>query len=204
MDGTDSVDIRYREHGGVKELIDVVVYAFEEISLGFEYGDAEHVRGPGLLVVIAAGCSLSEYADPMGDNRWPVDRCRNVHADLTAFCEVAREVALTRDGGVVVGVDGEIQRPMVRLRTLSEREIEALGGEITTQYADWMGSRHMSALDTSVRSDVVTAITLSEEDGRVTAFQDGKFEDVKRDELCAKWRSSGADRTPPDDFPSWT
>ncbi|WEL27507.1 Diadenylate cyclase (plasmid) [Haloferax volcanii] len=40
-----------------------------------------------------------------------------------------------------------------------------------------MGARHMSALETSTREEVVATITLSEEDGRVTVFTDGTFED---------------------------
>ncbi|WP_338739714.1 hypothetical protein [Haloplanus salilacus] len=41
-----------------------------------------------------------------------------------------------------------------------------------------MGARHMGALETSTRDAVAAAITLSEEDGRVTVFDDGAFEDV--------------------------
>ena len=43
-------------------------------------------------------------------------------------------------------------------------------------YAGWMGARHMSALETSTRKEVIAAVTLSEEDGRVTVFTDGRFE----------------------------
>jgi diadenylate cyclase len=47
----------------------------------------------------------------------------------------------------------------------------------------------MSALDTSLRDDVVTAVTLSEEDGRVTVFTDGAFEDDNRTTLGGRWRA---------------
>jgi DNA integrity scanning protein DisA with diadenylate cyclase activity len=55
-------------------------------------------------------------------------------------------------------------------------------------YADWMGARHMSAVDTSTRDPVVAAVTLSEEDGRVTVFEDGAYEDATRDALGGDWR----------------
>ncbi|WP_228842307.1 hypothetical protein [Halococcus agarilyticus] len=47
----------------------------------------------------------------------------------------------------------------------------------------------MNALDTSTRDDVVAAITLSEENGRVTVFADGEFEDYSREEIGGRWRS---------------
>ncbi len=40
-----------------------------------------------------------------------------------------------------------------------------------------MGIRHRSALKTATREKVITATTLSEEDGRVTIFTDERFED---------------------------
>ena len=50
-------------------------------------------------------------------------------------------------------------------------------GESRTEFTAPMGTRHMSALETSTRKEVVATITLSEEDGRVTVFTDGTFED---------------------------
>ncbi|HET7325334.1 MAG TPA: hypothetical protein VFJ06_13485, partial [Halococcus sp.] len=58
------------------------------------------------------------------------------------------------------------------------------------EYADWMGSRHMSALDTSARPEVVTTITLSAENGRVTVFRNGEFTAYTRNELSSKWRAN--------------
>ena len=55
-------------------------------------------------------------------------------------------------------------------------------------YADWMGSRHMSVLDTSLREDVVATITLSEATGRVTVFSDGRYESVDRNATGGRWR----------------
>jgi DNA integrity scanning protein DisA with diadenylate cyclase activity len=48
-----------------------------------------------------------------------------------------------------------------------------------------MGTRQMSALETSTRSEVLTVITLSDEDGRVTVFADGTFGDHSQDALAA-------------------
>ena len=57
------------------------------------------------------------------------------------------------------------------------------------EYEPWMGARHMSALDISTRPEVVTTLTLSEETGRVTVFDDGEFDSRKRDELGDPWDS---------------
>ena len=53
-----------------------------------------------------------------------------------------------------------------------------------------MGSRHMSALETSIRPSVVATVTLSEETGRVSVFRDGNVRSYKRDELGGKWRKT--------------
>lgn len=79
---------------------------------------------------------------------------------------------------MVIAVDGVIEEQMVRFRNLSPQERDELSTEVT--YENWMGSRHMSALETSARSEVIATITLSEEDGRVSVFQDGT---AYRDEI---------------------
>lgn len=183
---SDRLQIDYAEHDGVQEIADVIQYCAESISLDFEGWDEPHVRGPGLYFIIVAGTSVEEYADSMGANYWPVEECETVTEDLDTFYDAAREVAIECDGAIVVSVDGNIVRQMVRLKDLTEAEREAAGVE-SLDYADWMGARHMSAVDTSVRDEVVMAITLSEETGRVTLFRDGDFEDYDRSELGAPW-----------------
>jgi DNA integrity scanning protein DisA with diadenylate cyclase activity len=81
---------------------------------------------------------------------------------------------LSRDGAVVVHSDGTIGEEMVRVKQLSPAECRR---NDDLPYAGWMGARHMSALETSTRQEVSATITLSEEDGRVTVFTDGTFED---------------------------
>lgn len=49
-----------------------------------------------------------------------------------------------------------------------------------------MGTRHMSALETSTRDEVAAAITLSEEDGRMTIFTGGEFQTYPREKLKEK------------------
>ena len=44
----------------------------------------------------------------------------------------------------------------------------------------------MSALETSTRDAVFAVVTLSEENGRVTVFRDGDYDDRQRDELVEK------------------
>jgi DNA integrity scanning protein DisA with diadenylate cyclase activity len=51
-----------------------------------------------------------------------------------------------------------------------------------------MGAKHMSALETSIREEVLWVITLSEEDGRVTTFLDGTYQDYPREEIGGRWR----------------
>lgn len=46
-----------------------------------------------------------------------------------------------------------------------------------------MGTAHLSAIEVSVRSEALAAITLSEENGRVSGFEAGSYEDYQRDEL---------------------
>ena len=145
----------------------------KDISFGFERWDDPYARGPGLYFVVERD-SMSEFAAPMGTNRWPVEDCSNVFAETDVFLETAQKVALSCDGAIVVHSDGTIEEEMVRVDQLSPAECRR---NDDLPYAGWMGARHMSALETSAREEVVAAITLSEEDGRVTVFTDGTFED---------------------------
>lgn len=176
--------IDYAEHSRVTELIDVITYCAESVSLEFDHWDDSHVQGPGLYFVLVAGTSVAQYADPMGANRWPVEKCRHITHASDSFFETARNVAVESDGAVIVSVDGAVHEQMVRMKDLSD------GGAARDdlEYADWMGARHMSALDTSLREEVIAAVTLSEETGRVAVFEDGDYVDYERDELGHPWR----------------
>lgn len=46
----------------------------------------------------------------------------------------------------------------------------------------------MSAIETSVRPEVVATVTLSEETGRVSVFRNGDAESMERNELGGVWR----------------
>ncbi|WP_049926891.1 diadenylate cyclase [Halopiger goleimassiliensis] len=186
----EDLRIAYERHDGVQELIDCLRFTLEGISLSFDRWDEQYVTGPGMYVAVVTGPSVADFADPMGENEWPVERCRDVCLDLQTFYETARHVALTQDGGLVVSVDGVVQRQMVRFRDLVPGETDDLAPQ-RDDYADWMGSRHMSALDTSRRPNVVTTLTLSEETGRVSAFDDGELETNERSELGGPWNADG-------------
>jgi len=80
---------------------------------------------------------VRSFADPMGDDRWPVDEARTVLADLTASCDAARRVARPRDGAVVVSVDGVVAERMIRFRDPDRDRADAP----PVEYADWMGAR---------------------------------------------------------------
>lgn len=155
---------------GGRSTLERIGQCVERVALGFDRWDDPHARGPGLYFVVVAD-SVDGFSDQMGTNRWPVAACPSVLGDADSLVEAARAVALSRDGAVVVHEDGTIEERMVRLTPPSG---DGVGGELP--YADWMGARHMSALETSTRDPVVAAVTLSEEDGRVTVFRNGEYE----------------------------
>jgi hypothetical protein len=193
----ESLTIAYVRHRRINEMIDVIRYCLESQSIGFDRWGEEHIKGPGFYLAIVSGSSVEGYADRMGTNCWPTDVCRTVTEDVDRFYKAASRVAHSSDGAVIASIDGVVQRQMVRLKHLSHTELEARVGE-SIPYADWMGSRHMNALDTSAREDVIATVTLSEESGRVTAFSNGTFESVERGEIGGRWRvgdgSTTADR----------
>jgi hypothetical protein len=182
--------IDYATHEGVDELVDTLAYCAEGIGIEFEHWEDAHTKGPGLYFAVVADHDYESYADPMGSNAWPVDACRRV-GPRERFFETARVVAFQNDGAAVVSVDGVLQERMVRLRDLDQRGADEVPD---IEYEAWMGSRHMSALETSVRETIVATVTLSEETGRVSVFEDGNFRTCERHELGGRWRPA----EPPD------
>ncbi|MEF8757979.1 MAG: hypothetical protein V5A33_07055 [Halobacteriales archaeon] len=181
---TDDYSLR-AEYATSQELMDLVRYTAETLSLVFDRWGEQYVAGPGLYVLIVADIDFGEYTDPLGANTWPIEQCQVVSDDPEAFLEAARDVAFSRDGAVVIAGDGTIQEQMVRVRNLSAAEEGSKEGIVA---ADWMGTKHLSALEASTRDQVLWAVTLSEEDGRVTTFLDGSYRDYKREELGGRWR----------------
>ncbi|MWV64665.1 hypothetical protein GRS48_07495 [Halorubrum sp. JWXQ-INN 858] len=178
--------VDYGTHDRVREVVDRLVYCAESVSIDFDRWDDPHVKGPGLYFAVVADREYGRYADPMGDNRWPRGRCASVFEE-DEFFEAAERVSVERDGGVVVAVDGEAEAQMVRFRDLGTRTDESdLVDDV--DYEPWMGSRHMSALETSVRPEVVATVTLSEETGRVSVFRDGEADTARRNALGGPWR----------------
>lgn len=157
----------------IDAILERIEGCVKDVSRGFERWNDPHARGPGLYFVVTRDFG-TEFATPMGANRWPIEDCATVFAESNAFLETARNVALSCDGAVIVHSDGTIEEAMVRVEQLSPAESRR---NDDLPYAGWMGARHMSALETSTRKEVIAAITLSEEDGRVTVFTDGTFED---------------------------
>lgn len=185
MSTADPLDINYLIHERVQDLINTIRSCLEDISLGFDRWDEAYITGPGLYFAIVSGHTVRNHADPMGDNHWPVNNCRDVLADVDRFYEVTKKVARSHDGAVVISVDGIVQKQMVRFydhSSMSQTE------HVPIQYADWMGSRHMSAADTSARPEVVTTMTLSAETGRVTLFENGDYDTRSREQLHHDWQ----------------
>ncbi|MUW15791.1 hypothetical protein GJ633_15055 [Halorubrum sp. CBA1125] len=179
--------IEYGTHERVREIVDRLTYCAEHVSVSFDGWDEPHVKGPGLYFAVVADRRYGAYADAMGDNRWPREDCASVFEE-DAFVSAAESVSLEQDGGVVVAADGEVEAQMVRFRDLGTRSGESdLVDDVS--YEPWMGSRHMSAIETSVRPEVVATVTLSEETGRVSVFRDGDAESTERDALGGPWRA---------------
>lgn len=151
-------------------LVETIADALSAVSDEFDHWDQPYVRGPGLYVLVVDGRPAA-YSEPMGDARWPVERCDNVLEDPDEFVATAGTVGMSQDGAVVVQADGSIARQMVRLHDRAATDTP--GHEEALEFRDWMGARHMSAMDASVRENVVAAVTLSEEDGDVSLFVDG-------------------------------
>lgn len=91
----------------IDALLERIEGCVKDISLGFERWDDPHARGPGLYFVVERG-SMTEFAASMGANRWPVENCATVFAETDVFLEAAQDVALSRDGAIVVHSDGTI------------------------------------------------------------------------------------------------
>lgn len=178
-----NLQIDYADHATVKESIRQLVDVVESISVSFDSWEEPYAKGPGLYIAIISDPDYGGYADPMGSNTWPVGDCRRTGDD--AFYETLREVAFDNDGAIVVSVDGVIQEQMVRFRDYRDN----VADDEDLSYEDWMGSRHMSALETSLRPPVVATLTLSEETGRVTVFMDGVGDSVRHDEIGEPWRN---------------
>jgi hypothetical protein len=181
----EELDRVLRRYATSQELMDQVRYTAESLSMEFDRWGEQHVSGPSLYFLLVADVDFRDYTDPLGSNRWPVERCRVVTESPEAFTRVARDVAFSCDGAVIVTGDGTIQEQMVRVRSPSVAEMENVD---ELEYPDWMGTKHLSALEASTRQGVLWAVTLSEEDGRVTTFLDGTFQDYPREEIGGRWR----------------
>lgn len=160
-------------------IVERIKWCVERISVKFDRWSDPHARGPGLYFVVERD-SATAFAEPMGANRWSVEDCADIFSSLDALSEAAEKVAFSCDGAVMVNNDGTIEEEMVRIKQLSTAEHEQKDG---LPFAGWMGARHMSALEASTRREILAAITLSEEDGRMTVFTDGTFTDYPRDTL---------------------
>ncbi len=181
----ESLEQVLKKYATSQELMDQIRYTAESLSLQFERWGEPYVRGPSLYFLIVAEMNFDTYTDSVGENKWPVNRCKLVTDSPDAFTNVANDVAFTEDGAVIVTADGTIQEQMVRVRSPSRADIP---GVSELEYGDWMGTKHMSALETSLREEVIWAVTLSEEDGRVTTFLDGTYQDYPREEIGGRWR----------------
>ena len=183
-----SLEFQDTTNGPMTALTPRLCDCIEEISLEFEHYDEARSKGPGLYMAIISNRSVAPFAEPMGSNRWPTETCPVIDETTDAFPPALKTVAESQDGGVCVGVDGTVLKQMVRFKNVRDDELPAGESVSDLEYADWMGARHMSAYETSLRPDVVTTITLSEETGRLTVFEDGEYDTVPRSQIGKPWR----------------
>ncbi len=181
----EEIDQVLKKYATSQDLMDQIRYVAESLSVEFDRWDEPYVSGPSLYFLLVAETDFEEYTDPLGENTWPTDRCKVVFDSPEAFRRVAEDVSFSRDGGIIVTGDGTIQQQMVRVRSPSQDEISAVRD---LKFPDWMGTKHMSALETSLRENVLWAITLSEENGRVTTYLDGTYQDYPREDIGGRWR----------------
>lgn len=174
-------------HSRTDEIMSRLLDVAESLSIGFDRWDEQHVSGPSLYFIVVADVDYGPYTDPLGENTWPIDVCQSVHDGGTSLVGAASEVAFSCDGAIVVTVDGTIQEQMVRVKSPSVGTSERSDA---IEYADWMGTKHLSAAEISTREGVLAAVTVSEENGRVTVFQQGQYDDRQRDELGGRWRAN--------------
>ena len=167
----------------VGETIDLLEYLVEDVSLRFDRWEDRYTRGPSLYFLVVSEAQYGSFVDSLGDNRWPTESARILPDDADAAAEVGAEIAFDRDGAVVVTADGTFQEQMVRVRSLSEQNL------VDIEYPAWMSAKHMSALEASCMEEVLAAVTLSEENGRVTVFENGSYEDYRHEELGGPWRA---------------
>lgn len=184
----NSLEFQYERNSSVWEVKTRIRDCVESISIGFDKYGESHTRGPGLYLAIVSARSVTQFAEPMGSNTWPTDTCSSVGQSIDAFYDAASTVAYSRDGGVCIGVDGTILEQMVRFKNVRDDELPDGVRASELEYADWMGARHMSAYETSLRSQVLTTVTLSEETGRITIFRDGEYEMTPREQIGEPWR----------------
>jgi len=175
MELDSSVLIQDIEYKG-REITRILGRCIETIRRGFDRWDDCYAKGPGLYFVVTSE-STPEFVEPMGSNRWVVEDCATVFDTPDTLVETAQKVAFGCDGAVVVHDDGTIEAEMARVKQLSSAEYQEID---ELPFTGWMGARHMSALETSTRGEVLSVVTLSEEDGRMTVFRNGTFEDYPR------------------------
>jgi len=181
----EELDRVLKKYATSQDLMDQIRYVAETLSIEFDKWNDQYVSGPSLYFLVVAETDFEEYTDPLGENIWPTDRCKIVQDSPEGFRRVAEDVGFSRDGAIIVTGDGTIQEQMVRVRSPHHAEVP---GVAELEYPDWMGTKHMSALETSLRKNVLWAVTLSEEDGRVTTYLDGTFQDYPREEIGGRWR----------------
>jgi diadenylate cyclase len=184
----EELDRVLKKYATSQDLMDQIRYVAEALSMEFDKWDDQYVSGPSLYFLVVAETDFESYTDPLGENVWPTDRCKIVLNSPEAFRRVAEDVGFSRDGAIIVTGDGTIQKQMVRVRSPHHAEVP---GVAELEYPDWMGTKHMSALETSLRQNVLWAITLSEEDGRVTTYLNGTYQDYPREEIGGRWRPEG-------------
>ncbi|MDY6770452.1 MAG: diadenylate cyclase [Candidatus Nanohaloarchaea archaeon] len=182
---------QYSDDEKVQGWVGKVEDIAKQLSADFEPFDDEeeqkHIKGPGLYVVFYKGHDMDEdgIAEPMtGEgNVWhdlseDDDTTRYIQDPIEEQYDEWEEAAYD-DGAIVVFMNGKLHPYMMNLYTPPED----VRDEVNYQNKDG-GTRHTSAAQNSARDEILTAITLSEERGDVTVFEDGEAEEYVREEFA--------------------
>lgn len=159
---------------GREEALEIVEKGMKRCSYSSDSYEKEGSRGPGLYVVFTSE-PLDPYhiAEDMKPNIWnELSEERTLSDNTEIFYEELGQVANSQDGAVLIEKDCEkwkLYEENVRIHTPPEiREKTDYTGVIDR------GTKHRSAVEASNLDEIITTLTLSEEDGSVMRFLDGQ------------------------------
>lgn len=180
-DRGDELDAGYEDDPFVQQWTERIETFAKRLSAEFPDYGGDNVEGNSLYIIFYKESNLSDIvSDIMKDNVWSdLDKPRYIHGDEETLYEEFQELAdpdNDYDGASAIFMNGRIHEKMLRIRDPDDELKEQ------ARYSNKEGTKHISAAYTAVRDEVLKVITLSGKDGRVTVFEDGEFDEYRRNE----------------------